>query len=297
MIRRAHKAAGLWAFQIDPLMSIRRRWKQTPQPPPAPDPNVVAKAQTGTNVDTAVANATLNNTNQIGPGGSTTYNPTGGYTDPATGQWVPQYTQTTQLSPLAQALYNSQQNLGIGQNSVQQALLPGQEALGLGAQNLGIGTEQIAGSLLPTAQTLATQAGTSATTPLNFNSTNNSIVQGGPQALNQNATTAAYNAQAGFLDPQWKQQQTELTDQLARQGIPVGSEAYNNALTNFNNSKSQAYNAAANTAVGQGETAATNMFGMALQGQNQNVQQQQLAQQNPLNLLNQVFSGGMAKAA
>jgi hypothetical protein len=269
-----------------------------PTPPAPPDPNVVANAQTGTNVATATANAELNNTNQIGPGGSTMYNQTGGYTDPKSGQWVPQYTQTTNLSPLAQELYNSSQNLGIGQNYVQSALLPGQEAMGLNAQQLGLGTEQVAGNLLPLAGGLSNEA-YSALKPLDFNSTNNSMVQGGPQALNQDATTAAYNAQAGFLDPQWKTQQTQLQDQLSRQGIPVGSDAYNNAMTNFNNSKTQAYSAAANTAVGQGETAATNMFGLALQGQNQNVAQQQLAQSNPLNLLNQVFSGGqtMAKAA
>ncbi len=33
------------------------------------------------------------------------------------------------------------------------------------------------------------------------------------------------------------------------------------------------------------------MFGMALQGQNQNIAQQQLAQSNPLSLLAQIYNG------
>src|SRR5262249_46847230 len=82
-----------------------------PSAPAAPDPVQVAQAQQGTNVGTAVAQANLNNVNTVGPGGSTTFNQTGGYTDPQTGQFVPSYTETTNLSPLGNQLLQGQQGV------------------------------------------------------------------------------------------------------------------------------------------------------------------------------------------
>ncbi|WP_338633886.1 tail fiber domain-containing protein [Afipia carboxidovorans] len=62
----------------------------------------------------------MNNVNQVGPNGSINYSQSGTYkfTDPYTGQSydIPQFTQTTTLSPEQQALYDlnnqTQQNLG-----------------------------------------------------------------------------------------------------------------------------------------------------------------------------------------
>lgn len=57
---------------------------------------------------TALANAQLGNVNQIGPDGSVTYSTNGGqtFTDPTSGAsyFIPQYTQTTQLSAQQQAI-------------------------------------------------------------------------------------------------------------------------------------------------------------------------------------------------
>ncbi|MEK1931548.1 MAG: tail fiber domain-containing protein, partial [Pararhizobium sp.] len=81
-----------------------------PKAPQAPDPAKTAAAQTGTNVTTALANAQLGNVNQYGPDGSVTYSQNGGttFTDPTSGAqyFVPQYTQTTSLSPQQQAIKN-----------------------------------------------------------------------------------------------------------------------------------------------------------------------------------------------
>ena len=82
--------------------------KRSPSPPPPPDPKETAAAQTGTNISTALANAQLGNMNRFGPDGSVTHGTDGGstITDPTTGQsyFVPQYTQTTTLSPEQQAI-------------------------------------------------------------------------------------------------------------------------------------------------------------------------------------------------
>lgn len=73
---------------------------QQAQPTP-PSAAALAGAQTTSNVDTAKAQARLNAVNTVGPEGSVTYTPgaeVGG---------VPQYTQTTTLSPVQQALLDT----------------------------------------------------------------------------------------------------------------------------------------------------------------------------------------------
>jgi hypothetical protein len=229
--------------------------KSTPTPPPAPNPTTVANAQTGTNIDTQAGNLV----GTSGPGGSTNYTQSGSYKDPNTGQVIPQWTQNTQLSPLAQSIYT--------------------------------GTQQTAQSLLPTAQNLAGEAATSTATPLNVNGANNSTIQAGPQALDPTVTNAIYSQSKSFLDPQFAQQQKDLQDQLSRQGISVGSDAYNSALTNFNNTKNQAYNAADTSAISGGAAQANNMYNLAVLGQNQQLGQQQTVQSQPLSLLSQLYGG------
>jgi hypothetical protein len=194
--------------------------------------------------------------NQNTPYGSTTHNPTGSYTNPE-GQTVPTYTQNVQLGPLGQSILTGQQN--------------------------------VANTLIPSAQGLAGQVGDVTGKPLNFNTPFSSYLNQGPQQLNDQATNAIYNKQKSFLDPQWNNQQQQLTDQLSRQGIPVGSDAYNSAMKQLDNSRTQAYQSAQDSAIAGGSGAASNLFGLAQAGQNQNIQQQQLAQQQPISLLSQLF--------
>lgn len=160
--------------------------------------------------------------------------------------------------------------------------------------NLYGGMYDVANRLQPTAAKLADQAGTASTNPLNFSGANNDFISQGPQPLVNNAADAYYAKATGYLDPEWGQKQTTLQDQLSRQGIPVGSEAYSNAMTQFDNSRNQAYGAARDSAIGQGIQGGNTMFNMALAGQQQNVNQQQLAQQDPLKLLSMVYGGGTA---
>jgi hypothetical protein len=72
-----------------------------------------AQAQAGLNQSTAISQQLLNQTNQVGPWGSTTYNQTGtnSYTD-SSGKTVslPQFTQTTNFSPQQQAIFDKTQS-------------------------------------------------------------------------------------------------------------------------------------------------------------------------------------------
>lgn len=230
--------------------------KSAPSPPPVPSAAQTAAAQGQANTSTAASQAALDFVNQNTPYGSTTYSQTGSYTNPQ-GDTVPTYTQNTSLSPLGQSILTGQQN--------------------------------VTNTLLPTAQNLATQAASTSTGQINLNPNDQSILQAGPQQINQQAANAIYGEQRGFLDPQWDQQQQQLQDQLSRQGIPVGSDAYNNAMKQLDNSRTQAYQAAQDSAVAGGSQAAANLFGLAQSGQNQQIQQQQIQQQQPLALLSELF--------
>lgn len=83
-----------------------------PDPPTPPNPIDTARAQTGSNVSTAVANAYLGNINQVTPGGSLNYSPSGtfGWQDPTTNQTynIPTFTATQTLSPQGQAIQDQQ---------------------------------------------------------------------------------------------------------------------------------------------------------------------------------------------
>lgn len=77
--------------------------------PRAPDPVATASAQSGANLDAALLSQQVNQTGQVGPWGSTTYNQTGSssFTDSfGKTHTIPQYTQTTQYAPAQQHIFD-----------------------------------------------------------------------------------------------------------------------------------------------------------------------------------------------
>ncbi len=89
----------------------------SPTPPPVPNPYQVSQAQTGTNINSALASSALSNSNVVGPYGSTTYStqPSGTNVE---GINIPQYTQTTVLSPEQQQMLNLRNQTGVGLNQL-----------------------------------------------------------------------------------------------------------------------------------------------------------------------------------
>jgi hypothetical protein len=87
----------------------------SPSSPEPPNPIATAAAQTGTNVSTGVANAFLNNMNQVTPQGTLTYttDPANNYSwhDPTTGQTysIPRFTATQALANQTQRDTQTQQ--------------------------------------------------------------------------------------------------------------------------------------------------------------------------------------------
>jgi hypothetical protein len=229
---------------------------------PAPaNPTTVSNAQTTSNLGTAAATQAMNNVNQVGPNGSVTYDQSGSYTDPTTGAVVPKYTQTTQLDPLSQAILTGTKQAG--------STLRGPLRTSRRRPTRRDHAAQFQDAILRHAEQVARPDQSAG-------------VRRGLQQRDALSGSAVHGRAAA------------ARGQLSRQGIPVGSEAYNNAMTQFQSSKNQAYGSARDTATAGGSTAATNLFGLAQQGQNQNIAQQQLAQNNPLSLLSQIYGGASA---
>jgi hypothetical protein len=188
--------------------------------PSAPDPYKVADATTQTNEQTAQFNKALNLNNYSNPFGSQQSNVVG--TD-ATG--APIYQTSISASQPLQNLLNSSMSAAGNSNAT-----VGNSIFGLGGVN-----SQLAG--------LGSQISPTAA-----------------QDANRQGQQAAYAAQTQYLDPQFKQQQSSMESQLANQGLSPGSQAYDNAMTNFNNSKNQAYSNAANQSVLTGSQIGSQML-------------------------------------
>ena len=255
---------------------------EQPKPPAAPDYTGAAQATAAGNMAAAQQTAEANQklqlmgqygsmTNQVTPYGQINYTPTyldnqgnpianpADITDP---DMLRQWTQTMTLSPEQQAMYNQNQALN---------------------QTLG-----------DIATTGVGQVQKSMDNPLDFSQ--NQALQT-PGQLQQQASNAAYQNAAQYLDPQFKQSNAQLANRLANQGITQGSEAYNNAMLNAGNQQQQAYESARNQAYIQGMSGAQQQYAQGLGTRQQQIAEQQVLRQDPLNTLNAIRSGQQMQVA
>lgn len=227
------------------------------EPPQAPDPNQVAAAQTEQNQQTAAYNAALNRINTYTPWGSQTYNITG--TDWRTG--APIYEQNIELSPEQRAMYEQQlsQNMALGEY--------GNQVIGELTGRPDVSLPDMPGELGPVDQ------------------------------YRDRAEEALYGRNTRYLDRDFDRQQEQIRTRLANQGIVEGSEAFDNAMTDFRNERERAYGMAREDAIAGGGAEASRMFGMDLAGRGQDLgmREQMLAEQlslrnQPINELNALRS-------
>ena len=228
---------------------------QPAAPPPPPDYAAAAKQTAAGDLQAAQYAQIANMVNQTTPYGSVTYTPTQfGTSSKETGSLpIYQWTQNVTLSPEQQKMY--EQNQAINQtlgDVAQQGVGYVQEALNKPLEAPG----QLAMGVSPTAQNMTRQ--------VDIPELQKRIQD--PNLLLQDTTNALYKANTQYLDPQFSQQQADLENKLANQGITQGSEAYNRAMLNFGNQRQQAYESARNQAIAGGQQAAQGMFGMNLQG-------------------------------
>jgi hypothetical protein len=233
-----------------------RRFKSAPSAPAAPDPTAVANAQAAANQATAQNQAALNRTNQVTPYGNLTYTATpgatGGPTDPA------QFTATTSLAPAQQQALDQQQTLT---NSL----------YGLANQQTG----RIQGAVSQP-----------------FDISQAPAMPGSPQQINQQVSDAMYNQAKSRLDPQFQQQEQQMNDTLAAQGLAPGSAAYDQAQANFGRDRNDAYTSAQNAATTAGAAQGAQDYGLALTGRQQGIQEQSFLREQPLNEAIALMGGG-----
>lgn len=212
--------------------------------PQAPDPYTVANATTQTNEQTAAYNKALNLNNYSNPFGSQQSTQTG--TD-STG--APIYQTTIGASGQLQGLLNNSMNAAGNADQQTQSSIYGLGGVNQGLSGIGQQLQGLGSQINPAAA----------------------------QQANQQGQQAAYSAQTQYLDPQFAQGQSSMESQLANQGLAPGSQAYNNAETNFNNSKNQAYSNAANQSVLTGSQIGSQMLNnnLAAVGEQGNLLNQQ----------------------
>lgn len=130
--------------------------------------------------------------------------------------------------------------------------------------------------------------------PLSFDGMYN---VGTPEQLQQQASDAAYAASTRYLDPQFQQQQSNMENQLANQGITRGSEAWNREMQNAAMQKEQAYGQARNQAYQQGMAGAQQLYGQGMGLRQQQIAEAQTLRQDPINMLNAVRTGQQMNVA
>ena len=285
-----------------------------PDPPTPPNPIDTARASTGTNVSTAIANAFLNNVNQVTPTGSVSYNPTGSYswTDPTTGTGynIPTFTATQTLSPQQAAIQGqteaSQLNLAGMANQQSQRVanllsnsLDTSNALAPG-NPYWVSMQGVSPAITSYSAGGPIQSGLG---PLG----NITQTYAGPQDFGNDALSVQ-NAIMQRMNPSLQQNRQALQQQLADQGIRYGSQAYSDAMATFNqqendarlgavtqgyNVQQQLINEAAQQAAFQNEAQQQGYEQQLGQGQFANAAQQQQYQQNALQA--QFYNAGQAQ--
>ena len=242
-----------------------------PDPPTPPNPVTTAAAQTSSNVQSAVANAYLNNVNQVTPEGSLSYAVSGnyGWTDPTTGQTyqIPTFTSTQSLTPQGQQLLNTT-------NQTKQNLAQ------MGSDQSARVSGLLSNPFNPNAS--APTAG-SANGIMNVPQAATSFDGGGPITKSYGAddfSSDRQNVQDALMarmNPQLAIEKQGIAQQLSDQGIKPGSQAYSDAMMNY----SRQANDARYGAISQAGQEQQRMMDMASQQATfQNAAQGQQFQQN-----------------
>lgn len=224
----------------------------------APDPYQTAAAQTQSNQQTAAYNAALNRVSQYTPYGNSVFSQTG---VDSTG--APIYRNDITLAPEAQAQLDNQlkQNdqlsqIGFGLADQAQASLKNPVTMD------GIPGLQYSANGGPISSQIRSGG------PLVYN-LNTAGVPDLPNSNDygaqvQQAQDAAYRSQTQYLDPQFKNAQSDLNSQLANQGVVQGSDAWSRAQTQLGNQKQQAYQSAQDAAVAAGNAEQSTLFNQAI---------------------------------
>ena len=211
-----------------------------PSPPPAPDYAGAAREQGVANQAAARQTAVLSNPNIISPYGNQTvsYDMASGF------DGTPQPTITQTLTPEAQATLESQQR-------VQRSLA------GLGEQATGTAQRIMGTPFQYTGPDIQTSVG-------NIPAPRTELDLSGVAKMPVNAGMTGQQAIMARLQPQLEQRSNALRQNLANQGITLGSEAYNAAMRDESQAQNDLLSQAALQGIGLDMSANQQGYGQAL---------------------------------
>jgi hypothetical protein len=167
-----------------------------------------------------------------------------------------QWEQYVELSPESQQIFDTQQRLGIGLS-------------GLAEGRMGqIPTDQFTLDGLPQVQ--------------------------GDDAARQRIERALYERQSALYEPQFEKQKEQLKDTLARQGIPVGSSAWQDAMDRLDREQNFQRQQTVGQSVAMGEQAFSNQYGRSEADYNRALSSRLLERNQPMNELSAMLQGSPA---
>lgn len=105
---------------------------------------------------------------------------------------------------------------------------------------------------------------------------------------------ATYDRAMQLMTPGFEQQERRLQTQLATQGIPIGSEAYETETENFRRGMREAELAAALESVGRGRQEQSRLFGLNQAARQQGISDLVLERTQPMNELAALLQGSPA---
>ena len=211
--------------------------KSRPSAPPVPDPNQLI-----------ATDASQNRITQFTPYGNLLFGSVGDQ-----GQFVqsPEGAAAfTQETPFQSNLRGLQENLGIGL-----ATEAGQQFDALAAETPFNFTQGLPEYSFQDATNLPAL-------PTDFEDTRKQV------------TKSVFDRQFGLLEPEFTRQKEDLAQNLANRGIPIGSEAYNQATNRLDTQQSEQTQRLAQAADVAGGAEASRTFGMTLQARNQAIADQ-----------------------
>ena len=215
--------------------------KSRPSAPPVPDPNQLI-----------ATDAAQNRITQFTPYGNLLFGSVGDQGQFVQGQ-VPEGGSAaafTQETPFQSDLRSLQENLGIGL-----ATEAGQQFNQLAAQTPFDFTQGLPEFQFQDATNLPEL-------PTDFEDTRRQV------------TKSVFDRQLGLLQPEFTRQREDLAQNLANRGIPIGSEAYNQATNRLDTQQSEQTQRLAQAADVAGGAEASRTFGMTLQARNQAIADQ-----------------------
>lgn len=226
---------------------------------PAPDYVGAAREQGRANLEAARLGAELNRVNQQGPLGSVTY--TQDPNDPD------RWTQTTEMSPEQQALYQSRTANQQGVTNLAGDQLAG--LYGTLSQPFSVSGPERISSVGPRAYQTGIDAPSVANTSVDLSSIPG--ITSDFSAERQRVEDALYGRAASRLDEQFSRSDEDTRTRLLNQGLREGSEAWNNAMRDADLAKQDAYGAVRDRAIAAGGAEQSRLFADALRGRQQSV--------------------------